>query len=87
MKSGSANLSGRGGRKGSSKFERKFYEYEQPIVSNVLESNVTTCPYGVLAKDVARISFKYLLVKDLFKQCRTKITNQEAKKKSFLKKN
>jgi len=66
MKSGSANLSRRGGKRGSSKFECKFYEYEQHIVSNVLESDVTTCPYGVLAKDVARIFFKYIFLSKTF---------------------
>jgi hypothetical protein len=49
MKSGSANLSWRGGGEGSNKFECKFYKYEQPIAINVLESNVTICLYGVLA--------------------------------------
>jgi hypothetical protein len=62
MKSGFANLFGRGGGEGSSKFEHKFYKYEQLTVTNVLESDVTICLYGVLAKDVARISKIYIFL-------------------------
>ncbi len=87
MKSGPANLFGRGGRNRSSKFERKFYEYEQPIVSNVLESDVTTCPYGVLAKDVARISLKYIfLSKTFLMQNQDYKSRDKKKKKMFWKK-
>jgi hypothetical protein len=62
MKTGLANLSRRGGGEESNKFECKFYKYEQPTAINVLESNVTICLYGVLAKDVARIFFKYIFL-------------------------
>ncbi len=42
-----ANLSERGGGKGSNKFECKLYKYEQPTTTNVLKSDVTICLYGV----------------------------------------
>lgn len=65
MKSGFANLSRRGGREGSNKFEHKFCKSE-PSVVDVLESDVTMCSYGVSIIDVTRVEEVYFLVQDLF---------------------
>jgi hypothetical protein len=85
MKSGFANLFGRGGREGSNKFEHKFCKSE-PSVVDVLESDVTMCSYGVSIIDVTRVEEVYFLVQDLLKQCKSKIINQELKRTKFFEK-
>jgi hypothetical protein len=86
VKNGYANLSKRGGGEGSNKFEHKFYKYEQPTMFNVLESNVTICPYGVLGKDVARISKIYIfLSKTSLSNAKPRLQIKRQKEVSFLK--